>query len=87
MPEFAPREFLAGKDARTLATELVALTQEEYSAATKVRGAGLPAPVVVRRLALDPRPFAVSYLEFRDYRASLRIAREPDRERGSLFAR
>ncbi len=32
---FAPREFLAGKDAPTLARELLAMTQEEFSAAFK----------------------------------------------------
>jgi epoxyqueuosine reductase len=31
VPEFAPREVLAGKDARTLARELLAMTQEELS--------------------------------------------------------
>jgi epoxyqueuosine reductase QueG len=30
---FAPREFLVGKDARTLAEELLAMSQEEFSAA------------------------------------------------------
>jgi epoxyqueuosine reductase len=34
-PGFAPREVLAGKDARTLARELLAMTQEEFSAAFK----------------------------------------------------
>lgn len=32
-PAFAAREVIAGKDARTLATELVAMSQEEFSAA------------------------------------------------------
>ena len=32
---FAPREFIAGKDARQLARELLAMTQEEFSAAFK----------------------------------------------------
>jgi epoxyqueuosine reductase len=32
-PAFAPREVIAGKDARTLAEELVAMSQEEFSAA------------------------------------------------------
>ena len=32
-PAFAAREALAGKDARTLARELLAMTQEEFSAA------------------------------------------------------
>lgn len=32
-PAFAPREFLAGKDARTLAEDLLATSQEEFSAA------------------------------------------------------
>jgi epoxyqueuosine reductase len=35
VPEFAPRAFLAGKDARTLACDFLALTQEEFSAAFK----------------------------------------------------
>jgi epoxyqueuosine reductase len=35
VPEFAPREFLAGKDARTLARDILALTREEFSAAFK----------------------------------------------------
>jgi epoxyqueuosine reductase QueG len=35
VPEFAPREALAGKDGRTLAGELLAMTQEEFSAAFK----------------------------------------------------
>jgi len=34
-PAFAPREALAGKDARTLAREILAKTQEEFSAAFK----------------------------------------------------
>ena len=33
VPEFAPREMLAGKDARTLARELLAMSQEEFSTA------------------------------------------------------
>ena len=32
-PAFAPREFLADKDARTLAEDLLAMTQDEFSAA------------------------------------------------------
>ena len=35
VPEFAPRDFLASKDAQTLARELLAMTQEEFSAAFK----------------------------------------------------
>ena len=34
-PAFAPREVLAGKDARTLTRELLAMTQEEFSRAFK----------------------------------------------------
>jgi epoxyqueuosine reductase len=34
-PAFAPREGLAGKDARTLSRELLAMAQEEFSAAFK----------------------------------------------------
>lgn len=45
-PAFAPREFLSGKDSRTLAREILPMTQEEFSAAfrkspikrTKLRG-------------------------------------------------
>ena len=32
-PAFTPREFIAGKDARTLARDLLALSQAEFSAA------------------------------------------------------
>ena len=35
VPEFAPRAFLAAKDARTLAREVLALTQVEFSTAFK----------------------------------------------------
>ena len=35
VPEFAPREVLARKDARTLARELLAMTQEEFGTAFK----------------------------------------------------
>jgi epoxyqueuosine reductase len=35
VPEFASRAVLAGKDARTLARELLAMTPEEFSAAFK----------------------------------------------------
>jgi epoxyqueuosine reductase len=35
VPEFAPREFIAGKDARTLARDLLAMSQEEFNAAFK----------------------------------------------------
>jgi len=34
---FAAREFIAGKDARTLARELLMLSQDEFSAAFKAR--------------------------------------------------
>ena len=34
-PAFAPREVLAGKDARTLARDLLTMTQEEFSVAFK----------------------------------------------------
>jgi len=34
-PTFAPREVLAGKDARQLARDLLGMTQEEFSAAFK----------------------------------------------------
>lgn len=35
MPEFAPRELLRGKDARELARDLLAMSQEQFSAAFK----------------------------------------------------
>jgi epoxyqueuosine reductase len=35
VPEFAPRDFLAGKDAQELARDLLAMTQDEFSAAFK----------------------------------------------------
>ncbi len=35
IPEFAPREFLAGKDARQLARDVLDMTQEEFSRAFK----------------------------------------------------
>ena len=35
VPEFAPREFLAAKDAHTLAREILLMSQEEFSAAFK----------------------------------------------------
>ena len=54
-PAFAPREFLAGKDVRTLAPELLQMTQEEFSAAfrgspmkrAKLRGLKRNAAVVL----------------------------------------
>ena len=45
MPEFAPREVLAGKDARTLAHELLAMSRADFSAAYK----GSPMKRVKRR--------------------------------------
>jgi epoxyqueuosine reductase len=55
IPEFAPRGVLAGTDARTLARELLAMTQEEFSAAfrnspmkrAKLRGLKRNADVVL----------------------------------------
>ncbi len=35
VPEFVPRQGLAGKDARTLARELLAMSKEEFSAVYK----------------------------------------------------
>jgi epoxyqueuosine reductase len=35
VPEFAPREVLAGKDARTLAREWLSMSQAEFSASFK----------------------------------------------------
>jgi epoxyqueuosine reductase len=54
-PAFAPREALAGKDARTLARELLGMTQDEFSAAfrgspmkrAKLRGLKRNAAVVL----------------------------------------
>ena len=54
-PTFAPRGFLAGKDARQLARELLGMTQEEFSRAfkgspmkrTKLRGLKRNAAVVL----------------------------------------
>lgn len=54
-PEFAPREFLAGKDARQLARDLLELTQEEFRPAfrcspmkrAKLRGLKRNAAVVL----------------------------------------
>lgn len=55
VPEFAPRAVLAGKDARTLAREFLAMSQEEFSAAfggspmkrAKLRGLQRNAAVVL----------------------------------------
>lgn len=55
-PAFAPREFLAGKDAKTLAQDLPAMSQDEFSAAfrkspmkrAKLRGLQRNARVVHR---------------------------------------
>lgn len=55
---FAPREFLTGKDARTLAKDLLQLSQEEFSAAfrrspmkrAKLRGLQRNAAVVLRNV-------------------------------------
>jgi epoxyqueuosine reductase len=59
VPEFAPREFIAGKGARTLARDLLAMSQEEFSAAfkgspmkrAKLRGLKRNAAVVLRNVA------------------------------------
>jgi epoxyqueuosine reductase len=59
VPEFAPRAFLAGKDARTLACDFLALTQDEFSAAfkgspmkrAKLRGLKRNAAVVLGNVA------------------------------------
>ncbi|MDB4886965.1 MAG: hypothetical protein JWN79_2403 [Gemmatimonadetes bacterium] len=58
VPEFAPREVLAGKDARTLARDILAMTQEEFSRAfsrspmkrAKLRGLKRNATVVLGNL-------------------------------------
>ena len=56
-PAFAPREVLAGKDARTLARDLLRMTQGEFSVAfkgsamkrAKLRGLKRNAAVVLER--------------------------------------
>jgi epoxyqueuosine reductase len=63
VPEFAPRAALAGKDARTLARELLAMSQEEFSVAfkgspmkrAKLRGLQRNAAVVLGNTADDDR--------------------------------
>ena len=58
VPEFAPREFLAGKDAATLARELLAMSQDEFSVAfrgspmkrAKLQGLKRNAAVVLRNI-------------------------------------
>jgi epoxyqueuosine reductase len=58
VPEFAPREVLAGKDAQTLARDILAMTQEEFSRAfsrspmkrAKLRGLKRNATVVLGNL-------------------------------------
>ena len=55
VPEFAPREFIAGKDARTLARDVLAMSQEEFRVGfkgspmkrAKLRGLKRNAAVVV----------------------------------------
>jgi epoxyqueuosine reductase len=61
--EFAPRKFIAGKDASTLARDLLAVTQEEFSTAfkgspmkrAKLRGLQRNAAVVLANIS-DRRP-------------------------------
>jgi len=58
VPEFAPRGFIAGKDARTLARDLLAMSQEEFSDAfrgspmkrAKLRGLKRNAAVVLENV-------------------------------------
>ena len=65
---FQPREFLAGKDARTLATDLLQLSQEEFSAAfkcspmkrAKLRGLQRNAVVVLGNVSEDASCTAAS---------------------------
>ena len=62
VPEFAPREVLAGKDARTLGRELLAMSQDEFSAAfkdspmkrAKLRGLKRNAAVVLANMGHAP---------------------------------
>ena len=77
--EFAPREVLVGKDARTLGTELLAMSQDEFSAAfknspmkrAKLRGLKRNAAVVMGNLgrALLVGPVASDDLESQTRRA------------------
>jgi epoxyqueuosine reductase len=68
VPEFAPRPFLAGKDARTLARDLLAMTQEEFSASfkgspmkrAKLRGLQRNAAVILQNMADNDRGSDVS---------------------------
>lgn len=65
---FAPREVLAGRDARTLASEMLAMTQEEYSAAfksspmkrAKLRGLKRNAAVVLGNASPGSGPAALA---------------------------
>jgi epoxyqueuosine reductase len=58
-PAFAPREFIANKDARTLARDILRMTQEEFSRAykgspmkrAKLRGLKRNAAVVLGNVA------------------------------------
>jgi epoxyqueuosine reductase QueG len=55
---FAPREAIAGKDARTLARALLAMSQEQFSAAFKARR--LAAVRSIRRVASSPSAWCCS---------------------------
>jgi epoxyqueuosine reductase len=63
VPEFAPREFLVGKNARTLARDILALTPEEFIVAfkgspmkrAKLRGLKRNAAVVLGNTTDDKR--------------------------------
>ena len=80
MPEFAPRAALAGKDARTLACELLAMSQEEFSAAfkgspmkrAKVRGLKRNAAVVLGNVG-DERDFDVLSRALEDTEPLVRV--------------
>ena len=65
---FAPREFIAGKDAVTLATDILALDQDAFSAAfrkspmkrAKLSGLGRNAGVVLENVAWGQSPRALA---------------------------
>ena len=74
VPAFAPRVALAGKDARRFARDLLAMTQEEFSAAfkgspmkrAKLRGLKRNAAVVLGNIGDPSDAPALELLEFDD---------------------
>jgi epoxyqueuosine reductase len=71
VPEFAPRAVLAGKDAQTLARDLLAMSQEEFSAAfkgspmkrAKLRGLKRNAAVVLGNLGTTSHAESAAVVE------------------------